>query len=74
MTVLIALCVPHDQREQAKAAGAVFDGAEKCWKAHVDHSAEMSVILSIFGTNDRSRRPINGPSAYALMSDIRATG
>lgn len=38
MTVLIALCVPHDQREQAKAAGAVFDGAERT--AYVDECAD----------------------------------
>ena len=36
MSVFVALCVPHDQRHLAKAAGAVFDGKEKCWKAGVD--------------------------------------
>ena len=41
MTILIALCVPHAQREQAKAAGAFFDGAEKCWKANIDRLAAV---------------------------------
>ena len=32
MTTFISLCVPIDERHKAKAAGAFFDGADKCWK------------------------------------------
>lgn len=33
MSTLIVLCVPFSRRNEAQAGGAIFDGAEKCWKA-----------------------------------------